>query len=147
LVEFDIDVKTLYAAGERKVGTDEKTFIKILTNKAPWYDQALNVAYKKERGHSLEKAIEKEFSGSLRDLLLALLQPPYEYWADRVFADLHGAGTNDKELVYIFSYFEKNELKLIEQIFNSRHPKHMKDMLKADLSGHYEKAILELLGY
>jgi hypothetical protein len=145
--EIDADVSTLYKAGEKKVGTDEKAFIKILTNKAPWYDQALNAAYKAKHGHTLEVAINREFSGALKDLLNALLFPPYDYWADRLFNDMHGAGTNDKELVYIFSYLEKNELKFVEGIFNKRFPKHLKDMIKGDTTGHYEKALLELLGY
>jgi len=145
--EIAEDVKTLYKAGEKKIGTDEKAFIKILTNKAPWYNQALNQAYKNEHKHSLEVAINKEFSGSLKDLLNALITPPYDYWAEQLFNSMHGAGTNDRELSWIFGFLEKNELKHVEGIFNKRYPKHLKDMIKGDTSGHYEKALLELLGY
>jgi len=145
--EVENDVHTLYKAGEKKLGTDEKTFIKLLTNKAPWHNQAVNAAYKAKHGHSLEVAINREFSGALKDLLNALIQPPYDYWAERLYNDMHGAGTNDKELVFIFSYLEKNELKHVEGIFNHKYPKHLKDMIKGDTSGHYEKALLELLGY
>jgi len=145
--DVENDVHELYKAGEKKLGTDEKKFIKILTNKAPWHNQAVNAAYKAKHGHNLGVAIDREFSGALKDLLNALVVPPYEYWADRLYHDLHGAGTNDKELVFIFSYLEKNELKHVENLFNARFPKHLKDMLKGDLSGHYEKAVLELLGH
>jgi hypothetical protein len=144
-IEHDVDV--LYKAGEKKIGTDEKTFIKILTNKAPWYNQALNQAYRTKHKHPLSVAIDREFSGALKELLNALLQPPYEYWAERLYKDMEGAGTNEKELTFIFGYLEKNELKLVEQLFNARYPKGLKNMLKGDLSGHYEKAVLELLGY
>jgi len=145
--EIAEDVRTLYKAGEKKLGTDEKTFIKILTNKAPWYNQALNQAYRNEHKHTLEVAINKEFSGSLKDLLVALVTAPYDYWADQLYHSMHGAGTNDKELSFIFGLLEKNELKVVEGIFNARYPKHLKDMIKGDTSGHYEKVLLELLGY
>jgi annexin A7/11 len=145
--EIHEDVRTLYKAGEGRLGTDEKTFIKILTNKAPWYNQALNQAYKAEHKHSLEVGIKKEFSGYLKELLIALLTPPFDYWADQLYESMHGAGTNDKELTFIFGYLEKNELKAVEAIFNKRYPKHLKDMIKGDTTGHYEKVLLELLGY
>jgi annexin A7/11 len=145
--EIAADVDFLYKAGEKKIGTDEKAFIKILTNKAPWYNQALNQAYRAKHNHILGVAIDREFSGALKDLLNALLQAPYDYWAERLYKDLEGAGTNEKELTFIFGYLEKNELKLVEQLFNARYPKGLKGMLKGDLSGHFEKAVLELLGY
>jgi annexin A7/11 len=145
--EIANDVDFLYKSGEKKIGTDEKAFIKILTNKAPWYNQALNQAYKAKHGHTLGVAIDREFSGALKELLNALLQAPYDYWAERLYKDMEGVGTNDKELTFIFGYLEKNELKLVEQLFNARYPKGLKNMLKGDLTGHYEKAVLELLGY
>jgi len=145
--EIAEDVKILYKAGEKRLGTDEKTFIRILTNKAPWYNQALNQAYKAEHKHSLEVAINKEFSGWLKEFLIALLTPPYDYWADQLYGAMHGAGTNDKELSWIFGFLEKNELKFVEQRFNSKYPKSLKDMIKGDTTGHYQKALYELLGY
>jgi annexin A7/11 len=145
--EIAEDVKILYKAGEKRLGTDEKAFIKILTNKAPWYNQALNQAYKAEHKHTLEVAINKEFSGYLKELLIALITPPFDYWADQLYNSMHGAGTNDKELTWIFGFLEKNELKLVEGIFNRKYPKHLKDMIKGDTTGHYEKVLLELLGY
>jgi len=145
--EIAQDVKILYNAGEKKIGTDEKSFIKILTNKAPWYNQALNQAYKAEHKHTLEVAIGREMSGSLKDLLIALITAPFDYWADTLYHSMAGAGTNDKELRWIFGFLEKNELKVVEQIFNKRYPKSLKDMIKGDTSGDFEKVLLALLDH
>jgi len=141
------EVHELYKAGEKKIGTDEKKFIRVLTNRSPWYNQALNQMYKAQHGHGLDVAIGREFSGHLKDLLVALLQAPYDYWATELYNSMHGAGTNDKELIFIFGLLEQNELKAVEARFNALYPKSLKDMIKGDTSGHYEKILLELLGH
>jgi len=141
------EVHELYKAGEKKLGTDEKKFIKILTNRSPWYNQALNQLYKQQHQHTLDVAISREFSGHLKDLLIALTQAPYDYWAHQLYNSMHGAGTNDKELVFIFGYLEHNELKAVEARFSQLYPKSLKDMIKGDTTGHYEKILLELLGH
>jgi len=141
------DVKRLYKAGEGKIGTDEKTFYRILANKAPWYNQAVNKAYQMEHKHSLEVAISKEMSGWLKELLEALVTAPYDYYAERLYKAMHGAGTNDDVLTWIFGFLERHELQYVEQIFNRKYPKKLKDMIKGDTTGHYEKVLLQLLGY
>jgi len=145
--EIADDVKTLYKAGEGKIGTDEKKFYKVLCNKAPWYNQALNAAYAQTHKHSLEVAIGKEMSGWLKELLEALVTAPYDYYAERLFKAMHGAGTDDKELSWLFGYLERHEIAYVEAIFNKRNPKSLKDMVKGDTSGHYEKILLELMGH
>jgi hypothetical protein len=145
--EIAEDVRSLYKAGEGKIGTDEKKFYKTLCNKAPWYNQALNAAYHKEHKHSLEHAISKEMSGWLKELLEALVTAPYDYYAERLYKAMHGAGTDDKELAWLVGYLERHELAYVEAIFNKKMPKHMKDMIKSDLSGDYQRAVLELMGH
>jgi len=144
--EIQEDVRTLYKAGEGKVGTDEKKFYKVLCNKAPWYNQALNAAYAREHKHSLEQAISKEMSGWLKELLEALVTAPYDYWAERLYKAMHGAGTDDKELAWIVAFLDRHELQYVEAIFNKKF-KNLKDMVKGDLSGHYKDAVLELMGH
>jgi hypothetical protein len=145
--EIAEDVKALYKAGEGKIGTDEKKFYRILCNKAPWYNQALNAEYGRQHKHSLEVAISKEMSGWLKELLEALVTAPFDYYADRLYKSMHGAGTDDKELSWLFGYFERQELTYVEALFNKRFPKSLKDMVKSDCSGHYKDALCELMGH
>jgi len=124
---------SLFAQG--KVGTDETTFIRILANNTPWYNAHIDRFYTKKRSHGLAKAIRKETSGDFERLLLALgplsckfplasfltssvsVTPPYDYWADRLYHAMKGAGTDDKTLVYIFSILDLNEIKHVAKIF------------------------------
>jgi len=144
--EVQADVVALYKAGEGKVGTDEKAFIRILCNHAPWHNVAVNQAYGSTHKHDLFKAIDKEFSGSIKTLLQALVTDPYAYWADRLFHTMKGAGTDDKTLVFILTTLERNELMQVANLIRQRHGKELKGLIKGDLSGDYEKAAVALCG-
>jgi len=140
------DVKALYKAGEGKIGTDEKTFIKVLCNHAPWYNQALNQTYGSTHKHDLRTAIGKEFSFNTKTILQGLLKLPYDYWADRLFFSMKGAGTDDRTLVFVMSYLERHELHYCAALIKQRHGKDLIGLLRGDISGHYLLMALALLG-
>lgn len=66
------DAQALLRAGELKVGTDESTFNAILCSRNYAQLQAILNEYQRLTGHSLEKAIKKEFSGDIEDGLIAI---------------------------------------------------------------------------
>jgi len=93
----------LYAAGEKRWGTNEGTFIRLLANNSPAFVTAVSNAYANKYGHDLKWVINKEFSGYLKEALLALCQPPCEYLADRLYKSMIGAGTDDKYVPSLFN--------------------------------------------
>lgn len=55
-------------------------------------------------GHSLEKAIKKEFSGDIMEGLIAIFRcvtNKAEYFASRLHKSMAGIGTNDKQLIRV----------------------------------------------
>ena len=54
-VMVEKDAKTLYKAGEKRLGTDEKTFINIFSGRGRAHWAAVNCAYHNMYGRSLEK--------------------------------------------------------------------------------------------
>lgn len=55
-------------------------------------------------GHSLEKAIKKEFSGDIMEGLIAIYRcvtNKAEYFASRLYKSMAGIGTNDKQLIRV----------------------------------------------
>lgn len=55
-------------------------------------------------GHSLEKAIKKEFSGDIMEGLIAIYRcvtNKSEYFASRLHKSMAGIGTNDKQLIRV----------------------------------------------
>ncbi|KAK2453585.1 annexin D5 [Trifolium repens] len=68
------DAKQIYKAGEKRIGTDEKTFIRIFSERSTTHLAAVNTAYKTSFGNTLEKAIKKETWGSFLSGLLTILR-------------------------------------------------------------------------
>lgn len=78
------DAESLYKAGEKRLGTDEKTFVEIFSTRSRAHLAATSLAYADRTGRSLERAIDAEFSGDLKRLLKTLLLEPVEYFAREV---------------------------------------------------------------
>lgn len=67
------DARRLYQAGEKRLGTDESTFNAILASQNFAQLRMVFEEYQKVSNHPIEKAIDAEFSGDVRDGLLAVI--------------------------------------------------------------------------
>jgi len=138
--------RELFDAGERRVGTDESTFIRIFTKYPREYLQAIDRFYHEQYSRSLRDAIIKETSFNFQLALLALIVDPWDHYTDRLYHAMKGLGTEDTTLVYIFSILEHWQLDIIKKMFKERHHKELSDMLRGDTSGHYRDLLLARLG-
>ena len=66
------DAQTLYKAGEGKLGTDDHTFVEILTKRSYPHLQLVNQQYAIITGHSLESGISKETRGEFKKALTVI---------------------------------------------------------------------------
>jgi annexin A7/11 len=66
------DVEVLYKAGEGKWGTDEAVFFSILNSRSEAHLKAVFAMYEKNYKKTFEKVIKSEFSGDLKNAILAL---------------------------------------------------------------------------
>lgn len=138
----------LYRAGEGRLGTDDSVFVDVFTKRSAAFLQRVNFFYQqKKKRHTLQVAIKKETSGHYKSLLMALSKPRYEFYADRLYKAMHGLGTDDHALVYIFSLLTKAELKQVANIFQQKRGRSLESMIKGDTSGNYEKLLRELLHF
>lgn len=64
--------ENLIQAGVKRWGTDEDEFMRILCTRS--FEQLRNTFYQYElkAGHSMQTAIEKEFSGEIKEILNAI---------------------------------------------------------------------------
>uniref|UniRef100_A0A6Q2WT76 Annexin n=1 Tax=Esox lucius TaxID=8010 RepID=A0A6Q2WT76_ESOLU len=100
----EADAQALFNAGEKKFGTDEEQFITILGNRSAAHLRKVFDAYMKLAGYEMEESIQRETSGSLRDLLLAVVKCARSvpaYFAETLFNSLKGAGTDDQTLIRV----------------------------------------------
>ncbi|CAG7836046.1 unnamed protein product [Allacma fusca] len=116
----------LYAAGEAKLGTDEETFVVLLTHASFAQIRLVFDEYRKISGKTLEEAVKKEFSGDLQAAIMAIIkcaESRTRYFAEQLEAAMKGFGTNDAKLI---------------RLIVSR--------ISSETSGDYKNAILSLIG-
>ncbi|KAG4906252.1 hypothetical protein AAZX31_20G011100 [Glycine max] len=143
------DAKQLYKSGEKRIGTDEKMFIKIFSEKSSTHLAAVNSAYIASYGHSLEKAIKKETSGSFGSALLTILRcatDPAMYFAKILRKSMKGVGTDDSRLIRVIVTRTEIDMHYIKITYYKKYGKPLTHAVKSDTSGHYKDFLLNLLG-
>uniref|UniRef100_A0A8B9R2D6 Annexin n=1 Tax=Anas platyrhynchos TaxID=8839 RepID=A0A8B9R2D6_ANAPL len=125
LVEQDAQV--LFRAGELKWGTDEEKFITILGTRSVSHLRRVFDKYMTISGFQIEETIDRETSGDLEKLLLAVVT------------------VHDKLTVVMVSRSEIDLLD-IRQEFRKNFAKSLHQMIQKDTSGDYRKALLLLCG-
>uniref|UniRef100_A0A0E0M0V8 Annexin n=1 Tax=Oryza punctata TaxID=4537 RepID=A0A0E0M0V8_ORYPU len=98
------DAKDLYKAGEKRLGTDEKTFIRIFTERSWAHLASVASAYHHMYDRSLEKVVKSETSGNFELALLTILrcaENPAKYFAKVLRKSMKGMGTDDSTLIRV----------------------------------------------
>ena len=137
----------IYNAGEKKLGTDESVFNKYFCSLSPYELACVAQNYHKLTGHTILQAIDKEFHGdskkALRTIIYATLSPS-EYFATRVNDAIKGWGTKDHLLIRILISRDEIDMPQIKQYYKQLYGKDMVQAVKSDISGDYQKLMIEL---
>jgi len=142
---IDSDAEALYKAGEGKWGTDEITFIDILSTRSFEHIKLIDQKYTASRGHGLEHAIKSETSGWFKVALISTITNPLDYWAQRCHDAIAGLGTDDKLLVRCFSENSKPFLVEVARHYEVKFGKTLISDIEGDTSGHYRQLLEALL--
>jgi hypothetical protein len=137
----------IYKAGEAKLGTDESIFNKYFCTLSPHELAVMAQQYHKITGHTILDAIDKEFHGdskkALKTIVYATLSPS-EYFATRVNDAIKGWGTQDHLLIRILITRDEIDMPRIKQYYKQLYGKDMVQAIKSDISGDYQKLMIEL---
>ena len=137
----------IYQAGEAKLGTDSSVFNKYFCSLSPMELACVAQQYHKLTGHTILQAIDKEFSGdskkAFRTIVYATLSPS-EYFATRVNDAIKGWGTKDHLLIRILITRDEIDMPQIKQFYKQLFGKDMVQAVKSDISGDYQKLMVEL---
>jgi len=140
----------IYQAGEAKLGTDESVFNKYFCTLSPFELACVSQQYHKLTGHTILQAIDKEFSGdskkAFRTIVYATLSPS-EYFATRVNDAIKGWGTKDHLLIRILITRDEIDMPQIKQYYKQLYGKDMVQAVKNDISGDYQKLMIELCSH
>ncbi|CAM8876462.1 unnamed protein product [Rhodiola kirilowii] len=145
----DHDAQALYKAGEKRLGTDELTFIRIFSEGSRAHLAAVSYAYQNMYSRPLEQAIKKETSGLFEYALLTILrcaENPGKYFAKVLHKAMKGLGTNDTTLVRVIVTRAEIDMQYIKQEYRKKYGKTLNDAVQSETSGHYKNFLLALLG-
>lgn len=146
---IESDAQVLFKAGEQKFGTDEQSFVTVLGNRSAEHLRKVFEAYMKMTGYEMEESIKRETSGSLRDLLLAVVKCARSvpaYFAETLYYAMKGAGTDDDTLVRVMVSRCEVDMLDIRTEFRRMFACSLFSMIKGDTGGDYRKALLLLCG-
>ncbi|XP_041821731.1 annexin A5b isoform X1 [Chelmon rostratus] len=146
---IESDAQALFKAGEEKFGTDEQSFVTILGNRSAEHLRKVFDAYMKMSGYQMEESIARETSGSLKDLLLAVVKCARSvpaYFAETLYYAMKGAGTDDNTLIRVMVSRSEVDMMDIRAEFRRMFAKSLFSMIKGDTGGDYRKALLLLCG-
>ncbi|EFO86561.1 CRE-NEX-2 protein [Caenorhabditis remanei] len=142
------DARRLYQAGEKRLGTDESTFNAILASQNFNQLRMVFEEYQKVSNHSIEKAIESEFSGDVRDGLLAVIAVVRNrpaYFAKLLHDSMKGLGTRDNDLIRLCVTRAEYDMADIRNMFQSLYRTTLENMIKGDCSGAYKEGLIALV--
>ncbi|KAK6146666.1 hypothetical protein DH2020_020535 [Rehmannia glutinosa] len=145
----ELDAKSLYKAGEKRLGTDEKTFIRIFSERSCAHLAAVAAAYRSMYGKSLKKAIKSETSGNFEFGLLTILrcaENPAKYFAKVLHKAMKGMGTNDSALIRVIVTRAEIDMQYIKAEYQKKYGKTLNDAVRSETSSHYRTFLLALLG-
>lgn len=138
----------LYQAGEKKLGTDESRFNVVLASRSFAQLNATYVEYVNVSQRDILNSIDREMSGDLKHGFKAIVQCSRnapEYFAERLWKSMKGAGTNDSLLIRIVVSRSEIDLAEIKTEFLRRYQKTLYKMIQGDCSGDYKKLLLALV--
>ncbi|XP_050389120.2 annexin A11 [Patella vulgata] len=143
------DAQDLYKAGEKKAGTDEAEFNRILCARSFAHLREVFNFYQALAGKPLEKSIKGETSGYLEDGYLAIVKVATNtpaFFAERIYHSMKGAGTKDEALIRLVVSRSEIDMGLIKEEFQKMYGKTLASFIKGDCSGDYKKMLLALIG-
>uniref|UniRef100_A0A8C7R3Y4 Annexin n=1 Tax=Oncorhynchus mykiss TaxID=8022 RepID=A0A8C7R3Y4_ONCMY len=113
------------------------------------YSFQVFAAYMKLAGYEMEESIQRETSGGLRDLLLAVVKCARSvpaYFAETLYYSMSGAGTDDQTLIRVMVSRSEVDMLDIRADYRRLFAKSLHSAIQGDTSGDYRKALLLLCG-
>ncbi|TGZ63448.1 hypothetical protein CRM22_006903 [Opisthorchis felineus] len=142
------DAEELYRAGEKRLGTDESTFNKILASRSFPHLRAVFDEYSKVGRKDIEQALKSEMSGDLLRSMLAVvrcIRNKPKFFAYALKNAMKGAGTRDRALIRLVVSRCEIDMAKIKEEFQKENGKSLESWITDDTSGDYRKLLLALV--
>merc|ERR1712004_306351 len=141
------DAQRIYDAGEGQMGTDESEMNAVLATRSYAQLRATFDAYEGIAGKTIEEAIDSECSGTLQEGFTAIVKfarDPIEFYADRLYKSMKGAGTDDDTLIRLVVGRAEIDLDHIKYVFHEKYEKTLHEFIADDCGGDYKRLLLAI---
>jgi DNA-directed RNA polymerase subunit F len=135
------DVEALYAAGEKKMGTDESTFIKLIAGQPRAHVEAVALEYGMKYGKHFSTVLSSETSGSFKYALQVLTTPLPEFFSEQFNTAMKGVGTDDNRLVRTLCTTYHRCLREVTVQYLKMYKTNLKQAFADEASGDYKKIL------
>ena len=130
------------------VNDESSAFYNYIMNSSPKELSAIAREYYRLSGKTIIDGIENNFKGDAKDLLKSILYSlvsPSEYFATRIKKAIEGFGTDNKTLIRILITRCEVDMNIIKKYYKQLYKKDMIEDIKNDISGDYQKLMIELI--
>ncbi|KAL1884471.1 hypothetical protein Plec18167_002059 [Paecilomyces lecythidis] len=147
---IESEARTIHSATAGRIINNVTEVCTIFAKASDTELRAINHAFQARYNSSLEKHIEKEFSGHMKDALLHMLRTATDpAMRDALLLDecMKGAGTKDEKLVVriVRLHWNRDHKEQVKRAYHHRFKIHLADRVRAETSGDYQKLMLALL--
>ena len=143
-------VKQMHEAKEENwlIDNEQDFFYKYIMLSSPKELSLVSRIYYKIYGTTILDGIDKKYNGNAKELLNAILYSqisPSEYFAKKIKKAIEGFGTDNKTLIRILVTRCEVDMNIIKQYYKKLFNKDMIEDIKNDISGDYQKLMIELI--
>jgi annexin A7/11 len=147
---IESDVKSINGAPQGRMVNNTAEVCTIFAQSSDAELRAINNAFRARYNVPLDKHIEREFSGHMEDALLRMLDTAIDpAMRDAVLLEecMVGAGTKDEKLTVriVRMHWDRAHLDQVKRAYHHRYRRDLRDRVRDDLSGDYERLMLAML--
>jgi annexin A7/11 len=140
--------RLLYKEGEGKKGVNDAAFNQVMANENFSQLHLIFDEYQKITGHSIEQALQHEFSGDNKDGFLAVVECVRNraaFFAKQLHGTMKGLGTRDSDLIRLVVSRSECDLSDIKEQYLKLYGKSLEKDIDGDCSGAYKQGLLALV--
>ena len=136
----------LWNAGEAQWGTDEDTFVAILSGSSDAQMIAIDQCYRElnnnTRKRALAKSCKSEMSGDLRTICIAAALPRIDRFCFLLKKAMDGLGTSESVLIQIIANESKNTVDQIIDRYDELYGQSLESRIDSEIRGDFKKALM-----